>query len=211
MQSIQGFLLINLYAFLIIISTGIVFIRKRRLRQIEDETYKKFLLTNIIMSTSGMVLGMLVNPAFYVNNSIIIVFNKIYLICLYFWIYILTYYIVYISLKDKNKMLKMKKILVITNIICVFLIVMLPLKVSITENGGAIAEGQSVMFTYAMFAIGFIIELFFVIKNFKGMKNKKYIPVYLLILIGTLVLIVNMLNPSLNYIINPALIFIAFI
>ena len=67
------------------------------------------------------------------------------------------------------------------------------------------------MFTYAMFAIGFIIELFFVIKNFKGMKNKKYIPVYLLILIGTLVLIVNMLNPSLNYIINPALIFIAFI
>ena len=98
MQNVLGFLLINAYAFIIILSTGIVFLRKNRLKQTEDETYKLFLFANIIMSASGIVLGLLVNPEFYVNNGIIIIFNKVYLICLYFWIYILTFYIYYISL-----------------------------------------------------------------------------------------------------------------
>ena len=106
MQSIQGFLLINVYAFIIILSTGIVFIRKKRLKQMEDETYKKFLLVNVLMSASGMFLGLLVNPKFYVNSNIIVIFNKVYLICLYFWIYILTFYIFYISLKDKKNIKK---------------------------------------------------------------------------------------------------------
>ena len=88
---------------------------------------------------------------------------------------------------------------------------MLPIKVSLTETGAAVAEGLAVMFTYLMFAIGFITELLCVFKNIKKLNNKKYIPLYMLILIGSLVLVVNMVNPSLNYIINPALIFIAFI
>ena len=84
MQNIQGFLLINVYAFFIVLATSIVFIRKKRLKQVEDETYKSFLIVNILMSLSGMFLGLLVNPQFYVNNDIIVIFNKIYLICLYF-------------------------------------------------------------------------------------------------------------------------------
>ena len=35
-----GFLLVNLYAFLIIIATTILFFSKNRLKQVEDETYK---------------------------------------------------------------------------------------------------------------------------------------------------------------------------
>ena len=211
MQNIQGFLLINVYAFFIVLATSIVFIRKKRLKQVEDETYKSFLIVNILMSLSGMFLGLLVNPQFYVNNDIIVIFNKIYLICLYFWIYILTYYIFYISLNDKKNMKKYQKIFNIITIISILLIVMLPIKVSLTETGAAVAEGLAVMFTYLMFAIGFITELLCVFKNIKKLNNKKYIPLYMLILIGSLVLVVNMVNPSLNYIINPALIFIAFI
>ena len=211
MQSIQGFLLINIYAFIIILSTGIVFIRKQRLKQMEDETYKKFLLANILMSASGMFLGLLVNPEFYVNNDIIVIFNKIYLICLYFWIYILTFYIFYISLKDKSNIKKHQKIFNVITIISIIMIVFLPIKVTITETGAAVAEGLSVLYTYIMFAIGFITEIVCVLKNYKELKNKKYIPLYLLILMGTLVLVINMINPSLNYIINPALIFIAVI
>jgi len=211
MQNIQGFLLINVYAFFIVLATSIVFVRKKRLKQVEDETYKRFLIVNILMSLSGMFLGLLVNPQFYVNNDIIVIFNKIYLICLYFWIYILTYYIFYISLNDKKNMKKYQKIFNIITIISILLIVMLPIKVSLTETGAAVAEGLAVMFTYLMFAIGFITELLCVFKNIKKLNNKKYIPLYMLILIGSLVLVVNMVNPSLNYIINPALIFIAFI
>ena len=211
MQNIQGFLLINIYAFLIIASTGIVFIRKKRLKQTEDETYKKFLLANIVMSASGIFLGLLVNPDFYVNNSIIVIFNKIYLICLYFWIYILTYYIFYISLKNKKNIKMYQKIFNVINIISIILIVILPIKVTITETGGAIAGGPAIAFTYVMTAIGFITELICVFSNYKELTNKKYIPLYILILMGTLVLTLIMINPTLNYIINPVLIFIAVI
>ena len=129
--------------------------------------------------------------------------------CLYFWIYILTFYIYYISLKDKKNIKKGQKIFNIIGIVSIILIIMLPIKVTITENGSAIAEGLAVIYTYIMFALGFIVEILCVLSNYKNLKSKKYIPLYLLILMGTLVLLINMLNPSLNYIINPALIFIA--
>ena len=67
------------------------------------------------------------------------------------------------------------------------------------------------MFTYTVFALGFITQIICLLSNYKNLKNKKYIPLYLLILLGSLVLVAQIINPSLNYIINPALIFIAFI
>ena len=62
MESVIGFLLINIYAFLLIFSTTIIFFSKQRLREFEDETYKYFLITNIFMSISGLDLGLVVTP-----------------------------------------------------------------------------------------------------------------------------------------------------
>jgi hypothetical protein len=43
------------------------------------------------------------------------------------------------------------------------------------------------------------------------MLDRKYIPLYLLIVMGAVVVLLMVLNPNLNYIINPVFIFIAFI
>ena len=101
MENIVGFLLINIYAFLLIISTTIIFFSKQRLREFEDETYKYFLITNIFMSLSGLVLGLVVSPEFNFNDLVIVLLNKLYLVCLLVWITILTFYYLYITLKDK--------------------------------------------------------------------------------------------------------------
>ena len=85
MESIAGFLLINIYALLLIISTCIIFFSKQRARQVEDEIYKNFLLTNLFMSISGLILGIFVSPDFF-NRSIVVIFNKLYLISLLLWI-----------------------------------------------------------------------------------------------------------------------------
>ena len=92
MENIVGFLLINIYAFLLIISTTIIFFSKQRLREFEDETYKYFLITNIFMSLSGLVLGLVVSPEFNFNDLVIVLLNKLYLVCLLVWITILTFY-----------------------------------------------------------------------------------------------------------------------
>lgn len=205
-----GFLLINIYALLLIISTTIIFFSKNRLHQVEDETYKNFLIVNLFMSISGIVLGLVVSPDIVFEKRVIVLFNKVYLICLILWIFILTFYTIYVSMKNKDKITKYKKIFSILEIVSVLLIVLLPIDV-ITTGTSAVSSGPSIMFTYAMFALGFLIQIMCVIKNYKDFKNKKYIPLYVLIFLGTIVVIVLMINPSLNYIINPSFIFIAFI
>ncbi len=210
MESILGFLLINIYAFLLIISTTIIFFSKQRLKQFEDETYKKFLIANILMSLSGLILGLAVSPGFIFNSFLIILLNKVYLISLMFWISVLTFYYVYISLKDKINTKKWKKVFNIITIISIILIAILPLDVEVTKQG-AVASGFAIMYTYTMFGIGFFLQIVAVLLNYKNLKNKKNIPLYLLVFLGSVVLISMMLNPKLNYLINPVFIFITFI
>ena len=126
------------------------------------------------------------------------------------WITILTFYYLYITLKDKINRKKYEKIFTIIAIISILLIAILPLDVDVTDKG-AIATGASIMFTYIMFGLGFLLQIVCVLRNYRNLKNKKYIPLYLLIFLGAIVLVSMMVNPSLNYLINPVFIFIAFI
>ena len=208
MESITGFLLINIYAFLLILATSIMFFSKQRLKQTEDEIYKRFLLTNVFMSLSGLILGIFVSPTFF-NENIVVIFNKLYLISLLLWIFILTLYTVYVSIKDKIK--KYKKIYTTIIAISIVLIMILPIEVTIVENSSAVAVGPAIMLTYTIFGVGFLIQIISLLLNYKNIKNKKYIPLYLLITLGSAILIIQIINPTLNYLINPMLIFIAFI
>ena len=205
-----GFILINIYALLIIISTTIIFFSKNRLRQIEDETYKKFLITNIFMSISGLVLGLMVNNSLAFSKNAIAFFNKIYVASLVIWIFILTFYTLYISIKNKDKALKLKKTMSIALFISVIITFLLPIDVVITDTSAA-AGGPAIMFGYSMFSIGFITQFICLIVNYKDFKNKKYIPLYLLISLGACAIATIMVAPELNYILNPTFIFIAFI
>lgn len=209
MQNNLGFIIINIYAFLVIIATSIIFFSKERMKQIEDELYKKLLLSSILMSLSGLILGFIVssNTSYF---DIIATFNKFYLISLSLWISILTFYIIYVS-KKNIEINKFKSIFNILLIICPILIILLPIKVEIIKGGNAISSGLSVIFTYLMFIIGFLTQIFCVFSNNKKLKNKKFIPLYLLIFFGIIILIALIINPKLNYIINPTLIFITFV
>lgn len=210
MENIQGFLLLNIYALLLIIATSIIFFSKKRQKQIEDQTYAKFLIANLAISISGLILGILVTPKFNTNPGIIVIANKIYLVCLLIWIAILTFYTMYISLNNKNKTNKLKMTFYIITLIAIAIIMCLPINVEMVKNT-ALATGPAIIFTYLVFGIGFITQLICIIIDHKNLKNKKYIPIYLLIIGGVIVLVIQMMYPTLNYLVNPALIFIAFI
>ena len=164
MGSILGFLLINIYAFLIIISTSIIFFRKKRSKQFEDETYKNFLIANVFISLSGLVLGLVVTPSFNFNIIFIKVLNKLYLICLILWISIMTNYFMHVSIKDKINEVKSRKVFNILEIASVLLILILPITVDVSDSG-AVAGGPAIMFTYTMFASGFIAQIIFLLLN----------------------------------------------
>lgn len=211
MQSILGFLLVNIYAFLIIVTIAIIFYTKKRLRKTEDNLYELFLIDNIFMSISGIVLGLLVDPRFLSNIFIISLANKVYLVSLLLWIVILTYYILYVSLKKQDNIEKYQKIFLTITIVSICIILFFPLDVTITEAGSAVSTGIPILLAYSIFGIGFLMQIICVLLNYKNIKNKKYIPVYVLVFLGTIILSVQIINPNLNYLINPVLIFIAFI
>lgn len=207
MQNTIGFLILNIYALLVVSAVSVVFFCKPRLKQMEDETYKKFLIVNILMTISGLLLGLSVSSYNVFNELFAMILNKFYLITLIMWISTLTFYIFYISLKDKSKGNKYLKIFDIITLICVILVVILPLEVSVTSKG-SVTTGFAIIFAYLVFGIGFIAQIICILVH-KNLKNKKYIPLYLLVFIGSIVLITQMINPNLNYIINPALVFVA--
>ena len=206
----SGFLLLNVFALFLISAISIIFFSKQRQKKVEDQTYAAFLITNICMSVSGLILGLYVSPELNANQFIIILFNKIYLISLLLWIVILTFYTIYISFDISKIFNKFKLFLKIITYVSILLIICLPLKVEVSETG-ALASGMAILFTYLMFGIGFITQLLCIIINHKDLANKKYIPIYLLVFLGIMILLIQMVFPSLNYLVNPSLIFIAFI
>ena len=103
------------------------------------------------------------------------------------WIFLLTIYTIHVSIGDKIK--KYKKIISSLMSICVFLIMILPIDVSLNNNASAIATGGGVILTYSIFGIGFLIQVLSLISNHKHLKNRKYIPLYLLITLGSAILI----------------------
>ena len=210
MENIQGFLILNFYALFLIIAISIIFFSKKRQKQIEDKAYAKFLITNIAMSISGLILGIIVTPKLNINPGIIAIANKLYLVCLLIWIAILTFYTVYISLNNKEKTQSLKTFFYIITMISIAIIMCLPINVEMISNT-ALASGPAIIFTYLVFGIGFITQLICILIDHKNFKRKNYIPIYLLIVLGIIILIVQMMYPTLNYLVNPALIFIAFI
>lgn len=202
--------MLNIYALIIILITSLVFYRKDRQKKIEDETYAKLLIVTIFVSISGIILGIIINPELHMNEIIIALANKIYLICLSLWIMFLTFYTLCISMIKEENIKKSKVFLFIIILFNIMMILLLPINVVI-NNQSVTSLGLSVFYTYTVFGLGFILQLICIIIDIKNIRNKKYIPIYLLVFFGIVILIFQMLFPNLNYLINPAIILITFI
>ena len=210
MENVQGFLILNIYAFLILVITSILFFKKERQKKIEDGTYARLLIVTIFVLVSGIVLGLLIIPEFTINSVLIALFNKVYLICLSLWITILTFYTLSISWLKAQHIEKTKKIFTIIMIFNCFMILILPIDINISSES-TIALGLSVFYTYLVFGIGFVFQIICILLDIKNILNKKYIPIYGLAFFGILVLTIQMIFPNLNYLVNPAIVLITFI
>lgn len=209
MNNMEGFLLINLYSLLLITFINIIFFCKKRLHQFEDDLYGRFILISTFMNAVGLILGFAVVPKYNVPIFIQILLNKFYLVTLLLWINTLTMYTLFISRKDSNKTFaKTEKKFKYFNILNVLLAMVLPISLSIQGNS-AVPSGIGMMYSYSVFTIEFILQIFIVLRHPSNVKNKKFIPVILLSTLGTAVMINQIINPNMNYLINPLFVFIA--
>ncbi len=190
------FQIISLVYILLLI---IVFFSKKRLKTVENSIY----ITLAIINAIGLILD-ISSVYTIINRESIPIINaivtKAYLIYLLTWISLLTIYIFIISMKENNNLHNISKKYIyffsIFYLISFTLIAFLPLYYK-HEDLIVYSYGPSSTLLYIISSFYMLIWLLMMIKNFKNIKSKKYLPMFAYMIIGLAVIIIQSLNPEL--------------
>ena len=179
-----------------------IYFSKKRMNNIENKIYKTLLISNLI----GLIIEIMCYFFIRSIDNTPILSNIVlrgYLLYLCFFIAAFTDYIAVITYsskyenRDVNKFFK--KILIITVIIVlceIVLLTLLPMDIYNDNNVVAYTYGPAVYFVYLAAVISMIIWFCNMITNFKKLKNKKYLPLFVFLAIGAVATVVQFEYPS---------------
>ena len=180
----------------LILIMGIYF-SKERLKSTENKIYIQMMfcvLTGIILEILMVFAIPYINSIPYMNDII----SKSFLIVTELFIFYLSTYTIIVTdnFLNKKETFKIKWLAIILAIGALFTII---LPIEYFTN----ADGTSWFYTYGLstkmvFVIGMIfifISLFYVVYNGGNLKNKKYIPMYVYIILSTFVSFLQQINP----------------
>ena len=196
--------LLNVYSLIILVILSIVFFLKKRMHRTEDNVYGGILISSILTIIIGLLLGLAISSNSLIYKEFIVtILNKGYLYGIFFVISLFAYYTYYVSSKKNEKEIKktFKKILFL-DVINLIIISSLPLEIK-EINGVTTTEGLTFGYSFLMFTIIYIIMTIMVLRDFKNIKNKKYIPILLLVFASLVLNVVMTTNPDMNYLLNP--------
>ena len=184
----------------------VIFFSKKRLHNIEDNTYGWLLIVSFFTISTGITLGFLLDANIVNQNMMIIIFNKLYLVGLITTLSMFVFYTYNISKFYKEE--KRSRNMIIYSIFIAFNIIvisLLPLNTFMADTG-VMTKGLAMDYTSLLFGIIYTMLIIFCLIDFKHLKNKKYIPIILLILEGIAITIIQFYIPSANFIINPSMV-----
>lgn len=198
---------INTTIFLTIISLFysvllmIAYFSKDKIKTLENKVYSKLIIINFI----GIILELFCTIfAGYAKDYLVFytILNKLFLVELTIWCSVFSVYVFLISSKKEKNELKsyLKKVSVfhiVIDVITMFLIFVLPVQFNINDLGYVMySYGPSVNIVFISSTLYIILMFTCLIRNFKNVKSKKYLPIYVYMVIGVLVGIVQKLHPE---------------
>ena len=198
---------INTTIFLTIISffysvlLMIAYFSKDKIKTLENKVYSKLIIINFI----GIILELFCTIfAGYAKDYLVFytMLNKLFLVELTIWCSVFSVYVFLISSKKEKNELKsyLKKVSIfhiVIDVITMFLIFVLPVQFNINDLGYVMySYGPSVNIVFISSTLYIILMFTCLIRNFKNIKNKKYLPIYVYMVIGVLVGIVQKLHPE---------------
>lgn len=198
---------INTTIFLTIISffysvlLMIAYFSKDKIKTLENKVYSKLIIINFI----GIILELFCTIfAGYAKDYLVFytILNKLFLVELTIWCSVFSVYVFLISSKKEKNELKsyLKKVSIfhiVIDVITMFLIFASPVQFNINDLGYVMySYGPSVNIVFISSTLYIILMFTCLIRNFKNIKNKKYLPIYVYMVIGVLVGIVQKLHPE---------------
>ena len=201
-MKINSTIFFTIISFFYSILLYIAYYSKEKIKTPENRIYSKLIIINIISIVLELLCCIFAGIALeYLNLYIII--NKIFLSSLVLWGSIFGIYVFLISsnLSDKKELKEyMKKVTIAFSILYItitILIAYLPIKFNIVDNYVKYSYGLAVNAVYIGIIILIISTIFCLIKSYKNIKSKKYLPIYAYLLLGTIASFVQKIFPEL--------------
>ena len=179
----------------------LIFFSKKRYQSIENKIYSNMIILNFI----GVILELTCCVYASVASKFLIfytVINKCYIEYLLIWNILFTLYILLISLGEKNKENQIKFLnnnkflMIFYGIIFSIGIFLLPLFFNYKKGTVTYSYGPSVNVIYFSFLINISLMVGSLIKNKNNLRNKKYLPLYAFLLVGTITVIIQRIYPD---------------
>ena len=166
----------------------------------ENKIYHSIIITTIITGLIEIYSFILVKNNIAVDSSLYLYTLKLLFLGFVIWLYSFTLYTVIVTLKLKDKDNdKYRIILVISSIIFTILsIITITLPISINKVGDLLlTTGSGVEVIYLLAVLCFVIMIIAIISNHRELKNKKYYPVYFLLVILGIMILIQKIFPDL--------------
>ena len=176
----------------------ILFFRKGHIKNEETRIYSALISSNFL----GLLIEILCTFAafIYKEHPLLSDFiNKTYLVYLIIWIGLFLSYVQSISMNVKvEKRKKWKFFLRILLALEIVIIYVLPIELIIENNfSSRYTTGSSVFFTYLISGIDIFLIILILLKRLHHLKDKKYLPIFLFLLIGSIATFIQGYHPQL--------------
>ena len=184
---------------------AICFFSKDRVNSYENKMYGNLIIVTIAELLCGLLSYIsLITPFPLLANEVI---GKLFLISMISWTTFFLCYIISISYNlDESKKKKFVKRIIFFFVLFSVLILIFKLDFVKLENGGLFSTGLPVLLCYSLSGIYIFLMLISGWKNLNN-KSKKYIPLWAFIILGTIFMIIQIINPEL-FLVVPAEVFI---
>ena len=180
----------------------IAYFSKDRIKTPENKIYSRLIIINFI----GIILEIFCTIfAGYAKENIIFytILNKLFLIGLIVWGAVFGSYVFLISSAKKNEeelkkyMKNVLRLYITLIIIIAILVAVLPVYFNYRNNYVMYSYGPAVDVVYSGIFITIFLTIICLIKNFKNIISKKYLPIYAYLFVGTIITFIQKMMPEL--------------
>ncbi len=174
----------------------LVYFSKQRVKTFETNIYGYLIISSFAITINAVMCyyTILYKDIIPIINDII---SKALLICYLIWIMLFTIYIIGISRNSNNKSLSSKVIysFLIAFIVICFAIATSPLYYN-NENNLVYSYGPAANILFFGCGIMVCLWLYLIIRNITKLKNKKLIPLFVLLFLGSVVIYIQKVKPE---------------
>lgn len=173
---------------------------KSNLKLLENKIYYAIIVTSIISSLTEVYSFVLVNNNVDINSNLYLFALKFLFLTFIIWLYLFMMYTIVVTINLKNKDYSKYKIVIIlsaiTFVITSIVTMILPININ-NIDGLLLPTGIGVDIIYVLAFLIFIVMIGVLIVGRENLKNKKYYPMYFLLVMLGIIILVQKIFPSL--------------